>query len=96
VTSSADGSILAAAAYPGGIYTWESPPILTLVRSGGNALVAWQNLSSASGLVLQETPDLTAATWTAAPNPLTLTNGMNQVSIPLSATGNYYFRLVGP
>jgi photosystem II stability/assembly factor-like uncharacterized protein len=96
VACSADGSILTATADPGGIYTWQSIPILNLVQSGGNVLISWPDLSSANGFVLQENSDLTTASWAPAPNAPALVSGMNQVTIPISPTGSYFFRLVGP
>ena len=96
VASAADGSILSAVAYPGGIYTWESLPVLNLTQASGNVVLSWQNLSSASGFALQQNSDLASGNWTSVPNTPTLVNGTHQITLPIASSGNNFYRLVGP
>jgi hypothetical protein len=96
VASSGDGSRLAASCYPGGIYTWQSIPVLNIMPASGNLVVSWQALDSATGFVLQAASDLATTNWVAVTNQPALTNGMNQVVIPLPPANNQFYRLVNP
>jgi hypothetical protein len=80
---SADGSILTAAAYDN-------------MPSSGNLLLSWQASSSAAGFVLQEESDLAMTNWVTVTNLPALTNGLNQVVIPLPLSGNQFYRLISP
>ena len=59
----------------------------------GSIGFAWPE--SATGWVLQESADLSAASWTTTALPITTSGGQNQVSIP-SPTGSLFFRLSHP
>lgn len=96
VASSSDGSKLAATASPGGIYTWQSSPVLSILPSGGILLITWQASSSAAGCVLQENSDLSTTSWVAVTNLPVMTNGLEQVTIPLFLSGDRFYRLMGP
>jgi len=50
---------------------------------------------SATGWVLQESPDLSPASWVNSALPVTTSGGQNQVSIP-APTGSLFFRLALP
>jgi hypothetical protein len=96
VACSSDGSRLAAMAYPGGVYTWESIPALNVRQSGGNLFISWQPTASATGFILQEDADLATNDWVTVATVPVLTNGINQVVIPLPQSGNQFYRLQGP
>jgi hypothetical protein len=96
VSSSADGSKVAAASYPGGIYTWQSIPALSIMLSSGNLLISWQASSSTASFVLQEDSDLAMTNWVTVTNLPAQTNGLNRVVIPLPLSGNQFYRLTSP
>ncbi|MDZ4402277.1 hypothetical protein [Prosthecobacter sp.] len=54
---------------------------------------AWP--ASATGWVLQESPDLSPGSWVDSTLPVVATGGQNQVSV-ISPTGSRFFRLVHP
>lgn len=56
-------------------------------------LIAWP--ATATGWVLQESPDLSPASWANSSLPITTSGGQNQVSVP-SPTGRLFFRLTHP
>jgi hypothetical protein len=87
---------LAAAGYPGGIYSWQSLPVLRIAPSSGNLLISWQALSSAAGFVLQDNSDLATTNWVIVTNALALSNGLNQVVIPMPVSGSQFYRLINP
>jgi len=60
-----------------------TPPSLTIMRSGSNVNLSWP-ASTDSAYVLQSAPSL--------PNPVTSTNNLKVVTVPL-ATGPMYYRL---
>jgi hypothetical protein len=96
IASSADGSILTATANPGGIYTWQASPMLSITPSSGNVIISWQSLSSAAGCVLQGTSNLKPTNWLTVTNLPVLTNGLNQVVVPVSPTSAHFYRLESP
>ena len=97
VASSADGSILTAASYPGGgIYLLQLTPSLNLNRAGTNLLLFWPNLSSGTGLVLQQNSKLNTTNWTTVSTAPGLTNGLFQLVVPLTLNTNRFYRLAGP
>jgi hypothetical protein len=96
IASSADGSRIAVTGYPGGIYTWQSPPALNITYSSGKLFLDWQVLSSASGFGLQETTDLAATNWVTVASLPVVTNGFNQVMLTLPPGGNEFYRLEKP
>jgi hypothetical protein len=87
---------MAAMGYPGGIYTWQSTPVLNIASSSGKLILDWQELSSASGFGLQETTDLAATNWATVASLPVVTNGFNQVVLTLPAGGNEFYRLEKP
>jgi uncharacterized repeat protein (TIGR02543 family) len=69
-------------------------PIVSIANSTPGTLgFAWP--TSAAGWVLQESADLSAASWTTSALPITSSGGQNQVSIP-APTGSLFFRLAHP
>ena len=93
VAASADGSVLSAVAYPGGIYLWEGAPELGIARSGTNLLLSWQNFVSASGFAPQQNTNLASANWVNVTNQSLLTNGLSLVTLPMASAGNHFYRL---
>jgi len=68
-------------------------PILSITRSGTQAVVAWS--APASGYVLQQNSSLAANSWTNSPATLTTNGGV--ISITVNPTSGYqYFRLRNP
>jgi len=96
VAASSDGSRVMAAASTGGIYTWASPPVLSITPSNRNISISWQALSSTTGFVLQNNSDLTTTNWAAVTNLPVLTNGFYRAAIPMTGGGNLFYRLVNP
>ncbi|HEY3856538.1 MAG TPA: hypothetical protein VGO67_19305 [Verrucomicrobiae bacterium] len=94
MASSADGSRQAALGYPDGIYTWQSVPVLNISQVSDKVALSWQASSSAEGFVLQAGSDLMASNWALMTNIITQTNGMNGLLVPISPSGNEYFRLL--
>ncbi len=70
-------------------FSYTTPPLLTVTKSGSNALVTWP-VSVATFFVLQGSPSL-AGPWTDL-GPPTVVGLQNQVTVPLS--GTQFFRLV--
>lgn len=80
-------------AYLGGLFAQESvlvvnPPVLSIARSGTNAIVSWQ--PAIAGWILQETSNLNPGNWTNSPSGST-----NPVSIPAVEATKFY-RLFKP
>jgi hypothetical protein len=97
VTSSADGTKLAAVVYGGGIYTsYTVPkPSLCLATSNNNLAFSWTMPST--NFVLQKISDLSKANWVTMTNTpvLNLTNLQNQIILP-SPGSNVFYRLKTP
>lgn len=69
-------------------------PIVGITASTPGALgFAWP--ASATGWVLQESPDLSPASWVNSALPITTSGGQNQVSFS-NPTGSLFFRLARP
>lgn len=69
-------------------------PIVGIANAApGTIEIVWP--TSATGWVLQESPDLSPASWVSSALPITNSGGQNQVSIP-NPTGSRFFRLVLP
>jgi hypothetical protein len=67
-------------------------PSLTITRSGSNLNLSWP-ASTDPAYVLQSAPSFVpAVTWATVPNPVTITNNQNVVTVPLAA-GPMYYRL---
>jgi hypothetical protein len=65
-----------------------SEPVLTVTPQGGNLTLTW--LVNGHGFKLQSSPDLAAGSWVAMTNPITVANGMNSVTDPISGRGRFY------
>jgi len=96
VAMSADGSTAVAVVYGGGIWVSRSvpvPPVLGLAVAGGQIVLAW--LWPSGGFGLQETSDLTTTNWMDVLTAPAVTNGQNQVTLPVSP-GHHFYRLESP
>lgn len=94
VASSGDGSKLVAVASGGLIYTWQPPP-LAIALSGAYAILSWPSLTSTTGFLLQQNPDLAPAHWTLVADTPTVRNGQNLVIVPTTSVRSF-FRLTRP
>jgi hypothetical protein len=75
--------------------TWSymlAPPLCSIQRAGGNAIVSWP--ISSAGFRLQQNGKLNTTNWISAANPLNV-NGTNQVTVS-PASGVKFFRLISP
>jgi hypothetical protein len=63
---------------------------------GSTLVFSW--LPETGGFILQTTSDLTLGPsgWQTVTNPVTVVNGKNQVTVPINATGNQFYRLILP
>jgi hypothetical protein len=88
LASSGDGSQLMAAFDYGGIFVWRWRPTLTIISSNQQVVISWP----ASGIetVLQHSPDLNTPQWSDVSIAPTVSNGTNQVVMPLCFGGNFY------
>ncbi|MEQ1749618.1 MAG: hypothetical protein ABL974_09370, partial [Prosthecobacter sp.] len=69
-------------------------PVLSIAPpTGAGFNFSWPD--TATGWVLQESPDLSPAGWINSTLPITTSGGQNQVSVP-SPTGSLFFRLAHP
>jgi hypothetical protein len=69
-------------------------PQLSIMATGGNsALISWP--SPATGFILQECTNPAGGSWTAASETV-VDNGTIRYIIVSPATGNRFYRLVGP
>ena len=103
VAVSASGADLVAVIYGGVFYTGQSPvaaqsaavvvPALQIQLAGGNVVLSWP--AAATNVVLQQSADLTGGSWSDSPVVPVVSNGQNQVSLPLS-TIHSMFRLRQP
>jgi hypothetical protein len=69
------------------------PPEGIQLKSGTNALVQWPG--SVLGYTLQQNANLTTTNWLNVTNVSVLTNGLNQITLPLTRS-NLFYRLVLP
>jgi uncharacterized repeat protein (TIGR01451 family) len=70
------------------------PVQVAFAHSGPNIVISWD--ANAASFVLESTPSLHPATWTAVTNPPpTTSSGQTSVSIPLGS-GSLFFRLRAP
>jgi hypothetical protein len=79
-------SIIAAVQTPGA-------PLLIVTRSGNQATVSW--LAPASGFVLEQSPNLTADSWSVSSTSLFTNNGVISATVP-AASGYQFYRLRNP
>ena len=70
-------------------------PVLNLTPSTPAVGFGFAWPSSLTGWVLQESPDLSPASWVNSALPITTNEGSNQVTIP-NPSGNKFFRLAHP
>jgi len=69
-------------------------PVISIINTPPGVLgIAWP--VSATGWILQESPDLRPASWVASARQVTTSGSQNQVSVP-NPTGNLFFRLIHP
>ena len=87
---------MTAVAYPGGIYTWQASPMMSITPAGSNVVISWQSLPSATGYALRENSSLAVTNWLTVTNLPVLTNGLNQVVVPLSLISSHFYRLKSP
>jgi hypothetical protein len=74
-------------------FRFVSLPSLSVQQGAGNTVVlSWPQV--VGGFILQSKPDLQTGTWTNVNAPVSVINGVNQVTIP--ASGNAYYRLALP
>jgi hypothetical protein len=95
VACSADGAKLVMAGNYYGIYTWQTAqtPSLGFAPSSINAVLSW--IIPSLPFVLQQNLDLTTTNWTNVTNNpvLNLSNLQNQLTVPMPAAGNAFYRL---
>ena len=69
-------------------------PIVGITNTAPGILgIAWP--VSSTGWILQETPDLSPASWVTSARQVTTSGPLNQVSVS-NPTGKLFFRLVHP
>ena len=99
VTTSANGAELVAVVHGGVLYTEQSPivtpqavpmPALQIQVANGNVVLSWP--AGATNVVLQQSSNITGTVWGDLPTSPVVTNGQNQVNLPMS-TGQCLYRL---
>jgi len=76
------------------VANFEPVPTLSIAPAAGGALtVSWP--ASATGWVLQESPDLSPTSWADSILSVDIIGGQNQIAI-LTSTGSRFFRLTHP
>jgi hypothetical protein len=98
VATSANGAALVAVVHGGVIYTGQSsgissPPALRIQLANGKVVLSWA--ATATNLVLQQSSNLAGIVWGDMPTTPLLTNGQNQVTLPMTA-GPCLYRLKQP
>ena len=63
-------------------------PALKISASTSQITLTWP--ANATGFVLQSTANLAGGTWNAVPGTLAVSNGLNSLTVPVSATPTYY------
>jgi hypothetical protein len=74
-------------------FSFVSIPPVAIQSNGTNVLISWP--VAAPGYTMQQNSDLTTTHWMNVTNQNLLTNGLNQVTMPLSRS-NQFYRLVLP
>ena len=74
-------------------FSFVSIPSAAIQLSGTNALISWPGVTG--GYVLQQNADLTTTNWVNVTKPSIVTNGQNQVTLPVGGS-NLFFRLMLP
>jgi hypothetical protein len=82
--------------YPGAVYVSQSIRVLTITPSGGDAILAWPELSATTGFALEQNSNLAKTNWLGVTNSPGVRNGQYQLVIPLSLPGDRFFRLKAP
>jgi uncharacterized repeat protein (TIGR03803 family) len=67
-------------------------PTLNIALSGGQIVLSWP--AWASDLVLQQTSDLSAGSWSTVTNSPVVLNQQNEVTLMPAAGGNTFYRLI--
>ena len=96
VATSANGAELVAVVYGGVLYTEQSPlfgqtmavPPLQIQVANGNVVLSWP--AAATNVVLQESAMIPGTAWGDLPTNPVVTNGLNQVTLPMSASQCLY------
>jgi hypothetical protein len=65
-----------------------SRPVLAITKIGGSAVISWT--TNSLGYTLQQIGDLTKTNWTSLTNSLGIVGSVNQVTLPLTATNNFF------
>lgn len=88
VASSADGNKLVAVNDSGslGIWTWQFLPTLSILPSDG--IISWS--TNTAGFVLQQNNDIGTTNWIDIATTPTVTNGQNQVILPMTNSKGFY------
>ena len=73
-------------------FSFVSIPLAAIQLSGGNALVSWPG--SAPGFKVQQNSGLNTTNWMNVTNFVLSTNGLNQITAPVST--NMFYRLALP
>lgn len=92
ITSSADGSKLAAADNGNLIYVWPSVPKLKINQLGTNISILWPSNSGSTGFVLQKNPYPGMTNW-ADVGAVVNNDGTNEWVTLFRSTTNFFFRL---
>jgi len=95
VATSADGADLVAVVNGGAIYTEQSPakpqtivvPPLAIEVAGTNVILSWP---AGGAYVLQQNSSLAGTGWQDLHPTATVTNGQNQVTLPISSKLSFY------
>ncbi|MDE3067949.1 MAG: hypothetical protein KGJ60_10420 [Verrucomicrobiota bacterium] len=65
-------------------------PVASISAASTNVVISWS--AAITGYTLQENSDLSTANWVDVTNAVSVANGQNQVTVPLTST-NEFFRL---
>jgi hypothetical protein len=65
------------------------PPTLTVWLSAGTAVLSWTTNTS-TPYNLEGTTELLSGSWSSITNPVVMTNGVFQVTLPLTGTAGFY------
>jgi hypothetical protein len=69
-------------------FSFESIPTETINISAGQLLISWP--AAISGYTLQQNSKLNTTNWVNLPNQPVIVNGQNQITLPLTATNEFY------
>lgn len=74
------------------VYGLFPPPVLNPTLSGGNIVLSWST-NTPTGYTLQTSTSLASGNWTTVTNSVVRTNGMFQLTLPLSNGPTQFYRL---